>query len=105
MVIAGLITAASTTPISAYVAYTHHAEAMQRIDIDARKAVAEENPSARRKLEDRRATCAQVMTLLGDETMNPALPAAERQILLSDLRRTASSCMRPLSEDDARGGS
>lgn len=105
MVIAGLITAASTAPISAYVAYAHHVEAMERLAIDGRKPVRETETSARQRIEDRRATCAQAMTLLGDETMNPSLPVAERQRLLSDLRRTASSCMRPLVEDESGAGS
>lgn len=78
---------------------------MERLAIDRSRSASEEDASSKRRLEERRSVCAQVMTLLGDEKTNPALLASERQLLLTDLRRTASSCMRSVIEGEAGGGS
>ncbi len=43
-------------------------------------------------VEQRQALCAGALGYLQDDTPNAALPPAEAQLLLADMRRTASAC-------------
>lgn len=49
--------------------------------------------------ERRRSLCAGALGYLQDETSNAKLPPAEAQVLLSDMRRTASACGVPAAEE------
>ncbi|WP_242096731.1 hypothetical protein [Sphingomonas sp. CROZ-RG-20F-R02-07] len=94
VVIAALISAAATAPVAGYVAYATHTEAMARIEVDGTKQSGEILIAQRRlAFEQRQAACANALMFLEDEKTNPALPPAETQLLLADMRHTASSCV------------
>lgn len=100
VVIAALITAAATAPIAGGVAYFNHSEALIRLE-NERNQQADAVVLARERLasERRQALCAGALGYLEDETPNAKLPPAEAQVLLSEMRRTASACAVPAADE------
>lgn len=93
VVAAALVAAAASAPVAGLVAYWNHNEAMVRIQNERLKQDNEARLSERRLLvEQRQAQCTGALTYLEDEKPNPALPAAKAQLLIEDMRHTASSC-------------
>jgi hypothetical protein len=99
LVAAALISAVATAPIAAGVAYFNHTEAVMRIK-NERLQHADVAAIARERLlaDSRQARCTAALGYLQDETPNAALPPAEAQLLLSDMRRTASTCALPATD-------
>lgn|GEM_PF-6566769 len=100
VVIAALITAAATAPIAGGVAYFNHSEALIRLE-NERIQQADAVALARERLasERRQARCAGALAYLEHETPNAKLSPAEAQVLLSDMRRTASACAVPTIDE------
>jgi hypothetical protein len=99
-VAAALITAVATAPIAGGVAYFNHSEAVIRLN-NERLQHADAALLARERLasERRNSLCAGVLGYLEDDTPNKRLPPAEEQVLLSDMRRTASACAVALGDE------
>ena len=99
VVIAALITAAATAPIAGTVAYFNHSEALIRLENEkAQQAGVALLARERLGIKRLESLCAGALGYLQDETPNAKLPRAEAQMLLSDMRRTASACVVTATE-------
>jgi hypothetical protein len=103
VVIAAFITAAAGAPIAFVTAYWNHTETVLRIENERAKQSDEARIAEHRLVaENRQAMCGAALTYLADERPNPGLSPAQSQLLLEDMRRTASSCAT--RADTARSG-
>lgn len=70
---------------------------MYRIEVEASENQRNSDTSSQRhEAEQHLAMCEAALEFLADESPNPNLTAAQSQLLLEDMRRTASACATPI---------